>query len=278
MRANSLTTNRTASPTIISTVVFLAFAFASTHQSTAKSSRFPQTAPTQPYATLVTDNGTTALSGGFPVMIETKAKGGNMAAITADEAINSIASDVVIGAASRAVLAAPGVAAIPIIGAAGNLLMHVPLLRQPTATLVYALPNARSSTIVPTTMPKFEVRYGDVVGANPDEFHPVLIAVHPTKNNWRLFSAYKIKENLLKSKSGSMALSFIEDVVPTRATTVSRGIVEIEPQQPLVPGEYALVIRPNSQNYKLPVNDLMNRGGEGLLLDTVWDFSVGPNQ
>ena len=46
---------------------------------------------------------------------------------------------------------------------------------------------------MPTTTPKFELDFGEIVGLDPDAFEPVLVQLVQTKDNWRLVGATKSK-------------------------------------------------------------------------------------
>ncbi|MGB8509853.1 MAG: hypothetical protein WCD76_15840 [Pyrinomonadaceae bacterium] len=229
---------------------------------------------TQPYVLFI-DKSKTAVAAAFPTVIQTKAKGDNIPTILADATVQNVASDVIIKAASGAILSSAGMAAIPIVGMAGMAIMSLPKVfgRDPSYTFIYALDGNRSPNIISTTTPKFEVAFGDVTGANPDEFDPVLVKVNPTKNNWRLVSAQKTKLKNFQSDART-ELNFIEEIVPIRTNKLGRGRIEVEPQQPLPLGEYGLVLRPTSKIQKVSLKDMTSRQGEGVLLSPVWDFSI----
>ena len=174
-----------------------------------------------------------------------------MATIVADESVQSIASNAMASVATTAILSAPGVAALPIVGVIGTVFTKLPRLGNgPTITLVYALEGRQSATVISTDRPKFELFFGDLVGANPDDFEPVILKINPTNNNWRLAGAQKINQKYLESHERTEA-KFIEDIIPTHLNNFGRGHVGIEPQDPLPPGEYGVAIRPKSKTLKL---------------------------
>lgn len=232
--------------------------------------------PAQPYIQVVLGSDRSILPSGLPTLIQTNAKGNNMATIAADDAVRGIASSVITSAASTAILAGPGVAAIPIVGVAGAAISRLPgLRRDPQITLVYALPGRQSANLITADRPKFELFFGDVVGANPADFIPVIVKVTPTENNWRLTGAQKTTARNLQSRSRT-DFNFIEDAISSRSTTLGRGNVEIEPQNALPMGEYAIVLRPVSKSWKVDMTNLASRSGEGILLLPVWDFALRP--
>jgi hypothetical protein len=231
---------------------------------------------TQPYV-LYGEQQKAGIPASSPTIIQTKAKGDSVPALMADSAVKDIASDAIIGAAARTVLSAPGIATLPIIGMAGMAVLSLPKVfgGEPTYTFVYALGGRRSPSVVTTSSPRFEVVFSDVVGANPDEFIPVLLKVNPTDNNWRLVGAQRAKAKQFQSNDPS-ELNFIEERIPVTATRLERGRVAVIPQQPLTAGEYGLVLRPASSTRKVALKGIASRQGEGLLIGLVWDFSVSP--
>jgi Holliday junction resolvasome RuvABC DNA-binding subunit len=230
--------------------------------------------PAQPYALLLSGDQKTLLASHLPTMLQTNAKGDSMATILADDTVHSIASNAVTSVASSAAMSA-GMAAMPIIGVAGNVITKLPgLRRDPTITIIYALAGRQSPTALPADHPKFEIFYGDVVGANPDDFVPSLVKISPTNNNWRLTGAEKTNPKYLQSHQRT-DFTFIEEVIPIRTTNLGRGHIAIELQDALPPGEYGIVLRPVSKTWKVDVSDLAAKSGEGVLLLPVWDFSIG---
>lgn len=232
------------------------------------------TSPAQPYTLMTSAANKPVLGVATPTVVQTKAKGDNLATILADSAVQDIASGAITSVAASAVMAAPGVAALPIVGAAGAAMLKMPGFRKdPTFTYVYALAKRQSATIINTQTPSFEVFFGDVVGANPDDFEAVIIKITPTNNNWRLLGAQKTKAKYFESGERT-ELNFIEDRIPSKLTKLGRGHLQIETQQPLAEGEYGIVMRPISKSQKVSLKDTLYRQGEGLLLGIVWDFSV----
>jgi hypothetical protein len=220
-----------------------------------------------------------------PTIVQTKAKGNDMATILADNAINiaeatifTEASNAVAEAAGKAMVSTgSGIATTPILYGATLVIMKIPgltgLKRSPTFTFLYALEGRQSKNVFDASNPSFEIFYGDVVGANPDEFEPALIKINPTPNNWRLVSAQKAKAKFYQLPDKN-DFNVIEEIIPSRIKKLGRGNFVIEPQQPLSSGEYGIVIRPISKTYKMSYQDIIYRKGEGLLLGIVWDFSV----
>ncbi len=98
-----------------------------------------------------------------------------------------------------------------------------------------------------------------------------------TKNKWRLVGAVKGKvvTEGKASKKDSKAV-FLEERVPTRVTKMGRGQMLVEPEKPLEPGEYALVLRPIADSKKPSKTALPDSSeGEKSMSGAVWDFAVG---
>ncbi|MDT7540587.1 MAG: hypothetical protein QOE33_491 [Acidobacteriota bacterium] len=238
----------------------------------------PQAQLTQPYV-LYGEKSKAGIPASSPTIIQTKAKGDSVPALLADSAVKDIAGDAILSAAARSVMAAPGIAGLPIIGMAGMAILSLPKVfgSEPTYTFIYAIGGRRAASVVSSASPHFEIIFGDVVGANPDEFEPALLKVSPTDNNWRLVGAQKAKAKQFQSNDPS-ELNFIEERVPLNVTKIERGHVTVSPQQPLPAGEYGLVLRPISRTKKASLKAVAARQGDGLLLSPVWDFSVVPSQ
>jgi len=209
----------------------------------------------------------------FPAIIRTKAKGDDLVTAMADAELSKLGSDVVNRGASAALMAVPG-ASIPIMMTSGLIEKHLPkVIHNPVLTFVYALPHGRSSNVIASASPRFEVRFADITGADPDDFQAGIVKLTSTKNNWRLLGLKQAKQSAFES-SERTEYSFKEELIGTRVTKIARGIFEIAPARPLPPGEYGIVIRPVSETYKVSPKDAVIKAGEGLLLLPIWDFSV----
>ena len=139
----------------------------------------------------------------------------------------------------------------------------------PKVTYVWALPGPQSSFVAPNSRPRFELRYGDLVGIDPDAYEPFMVRLVSSKDNWRLVGA-------TKSTQGQMSTEAYEKVteerIAVKAEHLGRGQVQIEPIEPLEPGEYAVVLRALHPG-KRSVGSL-GGGAETSIFFSVWDFSV----
>jgi len=139
----------------------------------------------------------------------------------------------------------------------------------PKVTYVWALPGAQSSFAAPSNRPRFEMLYGDLVGIDPDAYEPFLVRLVNSKDNWRLVGA-------TKSTMGQMSTEAYEKVteerIAVKAERLGRGHVQIEPKEPLEPGEYAVVLRALHPGKRSAGS--LGGGAETTIFFAVWDFSV----
>ena len=140
----------------------------------------------------------------------------------------------------------------------------------PTVTYIWALPGHNSPFMMPTTTPKFELEFGEIVGLDPDSYEPALVRLPQTKDNWRLVGATKSK--LDYSGSGSPQSMIDEERTPLKTTRLSRGHLQIEAAAPLTAGEYGLVLRP-VKAHKPKKGESQSEAEQGVFY-SVWDFSV----
>lgn len=231
--------------------------------------------PGQPYVTLAAGGIVRECYPGAPVIIETKAKGDNLAAIMADNAVQTIAYHTVAQATVAVTSNIPGLSRIPLIGPAGQAIMSAltQLVHNPTYTYIYGLAGPNATTVVPQGALSLRVHYSDVPGADPDQFQPVLIRVSRTNTNWRIIGAQKTKRNNFH-RADRVDFIFLEDSVPAQLTRIGRGLFDVRPNSSLPAGEYAVVIRPISGKYKISPQSIMQHAGEGVLIGMAWDFSV----
>lgn len=142
----------------------------------------------------------------------------------------------------------------------------------PSLTYVWGLPGRKSSRDLTNLTPQFELGYGDIPGVNPDGYEPAVVKLVPTKDNYRLVGATRTKMNAKSMMSGGMEQGkwVSEERWPTRLDKEERGFYILHVDQPLDPGEYAVVLRP-VKGYK-PIPSAF--GGGAQVFYSVWDFSV----
>jgi hypothetical protein len=240
--------------------------------------------PQQPYALYVEGEEKRNLLRAQTQLAQADVKGTDLASL----AVNTTVDGVLLGLASTgAVHAAVGLAsatgsalaAAPIIGVAATVIPSLILGRRaPMITYIWALPGHHSSTELTNPSPIFEIFFGEIPGVNPDEFRPLIVRLPQTKNNWRLVGAQREKVNAMQGTFEWKSASYVQEgAVPLRYNQLASGHLQVQPESPLEPGEYALVLRPISSKKKLNgVELLVGQSGEGLVFNSIWDFSVKP--
>jgi hypothetical protein len=143
----------------------------------------------------------------------------------------------------------------------------------PSMTYVWGLPGRKSSREFTDTTPIFQLHYGDIPGVDPDAFEPAVVKLFQSKDNYRLVGATRSKLNAKNMMSGGGPENgkwISEERWPTRVDKEERGFYVMRVDQPLEPGEYAVVLRP-VKGYKATPSGL---GGHAQVFYSVWDFSV----
>jgi len=139
----------------------------------------------------------------------------------------------------------------------------------PKVTYVWALPGPQSATAVPSSKPRFEMSFGNLLGIDPDAYEPQLIKLVKSKDNWRLVGA-------TKTAMGQLGTEAYEKVTEARVSVKSlkirRGQLQIEPKQPLERGEYAVVLRAIHPGKR--AEGSLGGGSETSIFFAVWDFSI----
>jgi hypothetical protein len=170
------------------------------------------------------------------------------------------------GAIGGGMFAGPGASmAMGMIGSMGGMGHHGP----PKVTYVWALPGQQSRFVVSTLKPRFEMSFGDLLGIDPDAYEPQLVKLVNSKDNWRLVGA-------TKTAMGQMSTEAYEKVTEARIKVeyqlLGRGQMQLEPKQPLEPGEYAIVLRAIHPGKRAAGS--LGGGAETSIFFSVWDFSV----
>jgi len=143
----------------------------------------------------------------------------------------------------------------------------------PSMTYVWGLPGRKSVRELTDSDPRFQLSYGDIPGVDPDAFEPAIVKLIQTPDNYRLVGATRTKMNMKNMMSGSGPENgkwLSEERWPTRVYKEERGFYVLRVDQPLEPGEYAVVLRP-VKGYKATASGL---GGHAQVFYSVWDFSV----
>lgn len=162
---------------------------------------------------------------------------------------------------------------------AGGLLSGIMARRKPDQTYVWAVPNPASSNVLPTRSPTFSVDFSGVPGVNAADFTPAIVKLTPSQNAWRLVGATVGKGDATSSSTLDWQIysKFLEDRVALRSNKTALGQYQISPATPLLPGEYAVVLRPITRDKKFSGADVARGEGDGLMFDSAWSFQVAPD-
>jgi hypothetical protein len=164
-------------------------------------------------------------------------------------------------------------------GQAGNVFTGLMGHRKPTVTYVWGVPAPASTHVLQTTSPKFSVDFSHYPGITPDDYAPTIVKLTPAQNTCRIVGATQGKEDVRSSPAVDWQIysSFLEERVAVNAEKVKPGDYKVSPASPLLPGEYAVVLRPVSKEKKFSGGDVARAQGDGLMFDAAWTFQVGDN-
>jgi len=209
-------------------------------------------------------------------LAETKTKPHSLASLAGDstvtQGIQAGVNDVAWDAATHTHSGVGGSAVMQ----AGNIFGGVMGHRQPSVTYVWGVPGPASANILQTSTPKLEAQFAKAPGVNPDEFAPEIVKLTPAQNMCRLVGATQGKEDARSDNTADWEIysAFIEDRVPVNLEQISAGDYNVSPQTPLLPGEYAVVLRPIAKDKKFSGGDVARGQGGGLMFNAVWTFQV----
>lgn len=147
---------------------------------------------------------------------------------------------------------------------------------QGAMTAVWAIPGAKSETVIHGGAATFEVQLDATAGVNPEEYEPVLIRLTSTQTNFRLVGATTLNPAQLQSADANWNLyaSFVEQRLPAQAAKVGSGHYTLQAGSGLTAGEYAVVLRPVSKDKKFAGNNVGQNVGDGMIFNCVWSFEV----
>ncbi|HEU5403850.1 MAG TPA: hypothetical protein VFU86_21015, partial [Terriglobales bacterium] len=95
----------------------------------------------------------------------------------------------------------------------------------------------------------------------------------------RIVGATQGKEDAGSSAAADWQIysKFLEERVAVNAQKTGKGQYQLSPSSALLPGEYAVVLRPVSKSMKFSGGDVARAQGDGLMFDSAWSFQV-PNE
>jgi hypothetical protein len=159
---------------------------------------------------------------------------------------------------------------------AGTIFSGLMAHRKPMVTYVWGVPNPASTNVLQTAAPSFKIDYSNTPGVNPDEFEPAIVKLTPAQNTCRLVGATQGKDDADTTPGANWQLysSFLEERVAVNSQKLGKGQYQIIPASTLIPGEYAVVLRPVSKSKKFSGGDVARAQGDGLLFDAAWSFEI----
>src|SRR5579863_5756855 len=209
-------------------------------------------------------------------LAQTKTKPSSMKNLAGDTAVNQ-AMQAGIGTAawSTATHMNSGVGGTSVVEG-GSILSGMMARRKPMMTYVWGIQSTSSKTVLQTTSPSFSVDFTRVMGVNPDDFEPAIVKLTPAQNSFRIVGATQGKEDMQTNMAADWEIysSFLEDRVAVSAQKVKAGEYKVAPGSALMPGEYAVVLRPVSKSKKFSGGDVARAQGDGLMFDAVWSFQI----
>ncbi|MHB8539973.1 MAG: hypothetical protein ACYDCD_03395 [Candidatus Acidiferrales bacterium] len=229
-----------------------------------------------PSVTLLQSGGSQVLPLEKTQLAETKTKPRTLASLSGDSAVTEgIQAGVNDAAWSTASHINSGVGGSAV-EQAGGIFGGILARRQPTVTYVWGVPGPASANVLQTATPKFSVNFAKAPGVNPNEFAPEIVKLTPAQNTCRLVGATRGREDARSHDAADWKIysSFVEDRVAVNLQKTAAGEYQMSPQSALLPGEYAVVLRPISRDEKVSGGDVARGQGPGLMFDTTWSFQV----
>jgi len=209
-------------------------------------------------------------------LAETKTNPHSLASLAGDSAvtqgIQAGVTDVTWNAASHMNNGIAGLA----LTQGGGIFNDMLARRQPTVTYVWGVSGPASANVLQTSTPTFAVNFANAPGVNPDEFAPLIVKLTPAQNTCRLVGATRGKQDAGSHDAADWEIysSFVENRVAVNLQKSNPGRYQVSPQSALLPGEYAVVLRPVSRNQKFSGGDVARGQGAGLMFDSVWTFQI----
>jgi len=209
-------------------------------------------------------------------LAQTKAKPSSMKSLAGDSALNQ-AMQAGIGTAawSTATHMNSGVGSTSVVEG-GSILSSVMSHRKPTLTYVWGVSSVSSKNVLQTTSPEFSVDLSETMGVHTDDFEPAIVRLTPAQNSYRIVGATQGKEDMQSNTAADWEIysSFLEERVAVTSQKVKPGVYKLSPSSPLLPGEYAVVLRPVSKSKKFSGGEVARAQGDGLMFDAVWSFQI----
>lgn len=233
-----------------------------------------------PTVTVVQGNASQPLPLEKSQLAQTKNKPTSMASLASD----SVMTQALQGGISTASYGLASKLSSPVGGAtvqqAGSLFSGMIAHRKAMVTYVWGVPNPASANVLQNYLPSFLVNFVNAPGITPDQYEPAIVKLTPAQNTCRIVGATEGKEDAQASAAADWEVysSFLEDRVPATAESSRPGEYKLTPRSPLLPGEYAVVIRPVSRSRKFSGADVARGQGDGFVFGAVWSFQIAVAQ
>lgn len=209
-------------------------------------------------------------------LAETKTKPSSMKSLAADSAVAQSMQIGVNAVAMDAAMHMNSPVGGSTMGQAGSVFTGLMGHRKPNVTYVWGVPAPASTNVLQTTSPKFSVDFSRYPTIIPDDYAPAIVKLTPAQNTCRIVGATQGKEDMRSSPAADWQIyaSFLEERVAVNAEKTKPGEYKLSPASPLLPGEYAVVLRPISKDKKFSGGDVARAQGDGLMFDAAWTFQV----
>jgi len=226
----------------------------------------------QPVVTLVLAGSRAVVPFERTRLVQTAARPTSLAALSTDKLMDEAFRSGV-SAARRSTGRIGGVAAGQAAGALAGLIGGD---GGKTSTYVWALPKLASPTRLATDSPVFELDLNGATGIAVDDFVPVIVALTPTANGFRLVGATEGRTGVTTGSGIDWPVysAFVEDRLDGQAVPISAGHWRVSPTVPLAPGEYGVVLRPVDKSKRFSGAQIARSQGDGLAFSRVWSFCV----
>lgn len=209
-------------------------------------------------------------------LAQTKTKPSSMKSLAADSVLTQALTTEVSSAAAIASTHMGSSMGATSMQQAGTVFSGLMARRRPMVTYVWAVQGPSSSNVIQTATPTFNINFANTPGVNPDEFEPALVKLTPAQNAFRLIGATQGKDDTSTTPAADWQLysSFLEERVTVKSQKLAQGQYQLTPSSVLMPGEYALVLRPISKSKKFSGGEVARAQGDGLMFDAAWSFQI----
>lgn len=209
-------------------------------------------------------------------LAQTKTKPSSMSSLASD----SVVTQALAGGINTASYGLASKVSSPVGGTtvqeAGSIFSGMMARRKPTVTYVWGVAGPSSANVLQNYLPVFTVNFVNAPGIAPDDYEPAIIKLTPAQNTCRIVGATQGKEDAQASAAADWQVysAFLEERVAVNPEKLKPGEYKVTPRSPLLPGEYAVVLRPVSKSKKFSGGDVARGQGDGFVFDAVWSFQI----